>query len=413
MNLKRITPAMRVHVVRARVLRHLMGVNASSLSRADREFECTLSSIALYARCTPQYVGRLMTRVLIPEGLVTRKPAEPGLEGEGRYHLRKGTNIYVMTKDGEKIAKMMSLQIPLTRETKVKCNYGRRWSDSSLNAAWHAERRGLYDTAARTYRRALSSGGGVAKRAWIMTRLAALDYCRSDSKGAFRLLSQAETLLKEEKGSLIATDCVIVRAACYISLGRTAEASRLLRPAAREYARHGDIVGEGVARHNLGSSLSVDGRMAGAEKEYRAALTLFERAGVTEWIALTCIALASCLNKMHETDEAEMMANRALGMAADLRNDLTKCRALTSKGEILHAAGNSKAAEECFMRALSVALPLNDRNAIVENMVWLTRLAALSGDMQLAGKCLDRLAILAANPDFKPTRRWLEIGVRR
>jgi len=40
-------------------------------------------------------------------------------------------------------------------------------------------------------------------------------------------------------------------------------------------------------------------------------------------------------------------------------------------------------------------------------------LAALSGDLRLAGKCLDRLATLAAHPDFKPTKRWVETGLRR
>jgi tetratricopeptide (TPR) repeat protein len=412
--LERHIPAgVRVDDVETSVLRHLLSVKRSAMSKADCEFECTLTSIALYARCTQQYVGRLMAGKLIPAGLVTRRIAESGLEGEGRYHLRKGTAVYILTKEGEGRVKALPPEKLQRKKAAKDPTYGRRWSDSSLNAAWQAERQGLYDSAERIYKRALSSGGGAVKRAWIVTRLAAIDYCRSDFKGALRLLSQAEELQRREKGSLIATDCAIVRAVCYISLFRTAEAARLLRPAAREYARHGDLLGEGVAKHNLGFSLAYDGRTTEAVEEFRAALGLFERAGEREWIAIACLTLASQLNKMSESKEAMAFAERALDMAAELKNDLTKSRALTSKGEILQATGDSKAAEVCFRRALSVALPLNDRRAIVDNVVWLTRLAALSGDLQLAGKCLDRLATLAAHPDFKPTKRWMETGALR
>jgi len=412
--LERHLPAgVRVDDVEARVLRHLLGLRRSALSRADREFECTLSSIALYARCTQQYVGRLMAGKLIPAGLVTRNIAEPGLEEEGRYHLRKGTAVYVLTREGEEDAKALSPERLRRKKAGKEPTYGRRWSDSSLNAAWQAERQGLYDSAERIYKHALSSGCRDAKRAWILTRLAAIDYCRSDFKGALRLLSRAEALLRKEKESLVATDCAIVRAVCYNGLFRTVEAARLLRPAAREYARHGDMVGEGVARHNLAHSLANDERMKDAMEEFRAALALFERAGEREWMAFECLTIASQLNKIGESEEAMTFAERALGMAADLKNDLTKCRAMTSKGEILQAIGDSKGAEVCFRRSLSVALPLNDRRAIVENIVWLTRLAALSGDLRLAGKCLDRLATLAAHPDFKPTKRWVETGLRR
>jgi len=412
--LERHVPAgVRVDDVEARVLRHLLGLRRSALSKADREFECTLSSIALHVRCTQQYIGRLMAGRLIPAGLVARRIAEPGLEAEGRYHLRKGTAVYVLTRKGEEEAKALSPERLRRKKAGKDPTYGRRWRDSSLNAAWQAERQGLYDSSERIYKRALSSGGGTAKRAWIMTRLAAIDYLRSDFKGAFRLLSQAETLLRKEKGSLITTDCALVRAVCYIGLFKTAEAARLLRPAMREYASHGDIVGEGVARHNLGHSLAKDEKMGDALAEFKAALSLFERAGEREWTAFECLTIASHLCKMRENEEAMTFAERALDMAAELKNDLTTCRALTSKGEILQAIGDSKAAESCFKRSLSVALPLNDRKAIVDNMVWLTRLAALSGDLQMAGKCLDRLAILAARPDFKPTKRWVETGVGR
>jgi len=399
--------------VEARVMRHLLGVSRSAMSSADREFECTLPSIALYARCTQQYVGRLMSVRLIPAGYVMRRIAEPGLEGEGRYHLRKGTTVYTLTREGEVKARALSQEKPRRRKTGEGAMYGHRWSDSSLKAAWQAERHGLYDSAERTYKRVLLSECGGAKRAWILTRLAAIGYLRSDFKAAFRFLSQAQVLLRKDKGSLIATDCAIVRAVCYNGIFRTAEAVKLLRPAAREYARHGDTVGEGVARHHLARSLASDERMNEATAELRAALALFERAGEREWIAFECLTIASHLNKVGESEEAMAFAERALDMAAELKNGLTRCRALTSKGEILQANGDSSGAEVCFRRALSVALPLNDRRAIVDNMVWLTRVAALSGDLQLAGKCLDRLATLAARPDFKPTRRWMETGVSR
>ena len=404
---------MKAENMEARILRHLSDVRESAMSKADRESECTLSSIALYVRCTPQYIGRLMSAKLIPAGLVMQRTTESGAEREGRRHMRKGTQVYLLTREGESKAGKLSLQKPRERVQWQKSNYGRRWSDYALNAAWLAEQRGLFDVSERTYKRSLSTCRGRGKRAWILMRLAAINYYRSDLREALHFLSQADTLLREDRSSVIATDCAMVRAVCYIRLFRTAEAARLLRLAARDYARHGEVLGEAMARHYLGNALAADRRMNEAFEAYRSGLAVFEKIKQKEWIALSCLTLANHLADTNNVKEATALAERALGLAAHVDNDLTKCLALCSMGGVLYAGGDLKSSEGYFRRSLSIALRLNDRRAIVDNMVWLTRTAAMSGDMQLAGKCLDRLAILAAAPDFKPTKRWLETGVGR
>jgi len=63
--------------------------------------------------------------------------------------------------------------------------------------------------------------------------------------------------------------------------------------------------------------------------------------------------------------------------------------------------------------ALTLAVKLGNRREVTEGIHNLAKLAIEEGDAAEASKLLDRLLVLVSHPEFRPTRRWLEIGSRR
>ena len=403
MNLNPHPEAMNDSDARARILAHLRSV------RDDAVFERTLDCIALGAGCTRQYAGRALARY-IRVGLVRRERLAAESSGpSGGPHVRRGTWAYHLTSRGKRIAIVAGEEVPVPP---TLGSYGRRWGGPVLAAAVKEERRGRYREAERLYRRALAEAGPAEREGWILTRLSAIQYELADYRGASALAAQAQRKL-QSAGAVLRADALIARAVVCNNRFRTSEARQLLHVARRIYAKGRDVLGEAVAVHNLAYSYGNEGRVGRMLDEFEKAMKLFERAGDPEWLAFEQWTLAYHLAIHGRAREALLLAEEGLSISREIGDTLSEARALWVKGSIFHLLGEGPEAQGAHLAGLVLGLQLGNRTEIAKNLASMAKLAVGSGDEAQAAKLIDRLAVLVSQPEFRPTRRWVQIGSRR
>lgn len=390
--------------VGSRILAHLAALPE------DAVFERTLDGIALAAGRSRQYVGRVLARRLVPHGYVRRVRLDPAKAPGGGPHTRAGTWRYFVTARGSQAA--ARAHPPPAPPPPGIGPYGWRFTDPAATAAAVEEHRGQFAKAERLYRRALQVPGPAEREAWIRTRLAGVRYAVCDYGGALSLLSEAERRLRG-RSPLLWADALLVRGVVYNDLFRTTEARHVLRQALRVYREQGDVLGEGVAVHNLGYTDGNEERPARMMAGFREALARFEQVGDKEWIAFEKWTIALHLTHVGRAVEAAPLADSAVAVSREIKDTLAEGQALAIQAYVHHALGDRAAARAGFAESLRLFLRLRNRRGVAETLVALAKLAAEDRDTRRAFTLLDRLLVLASHPEFVPTVRWVEIGTRR
>ncbi len=390
----------------ARILEHLGGVPE------DAVFERTLDCIALAAGCSRQYVGRVLETELLPQGIARRERlAEAHAAFPGEPEVRRGTWLYFLTPLGVRATRKFGAGARTAKEP-PRGAYGRRWSGGGLGTAIAYEHSGRYPKAERLYRRALALPGPPARRAWILTRLSAIRYDLSDYRGALALLGEARAHVPPGDAVLQA-DLMVAHAVVLNDLFRTREARALLVRARDRYRGAGDRLGEAVAVHNLAYAAGNEGRVKPMLDGFRRALAVFEALGDREWTAFELWTIANHTALHLRPRDALPLADRGLAIAREVGDTLSESRALSVRGLVLQRLGRREDARRSYRSALALAVKLGNRREVTSGIHSLAKLAVEEGDAALASKLLDRLVVLVSHPEFRPTRRWLEIGSRR
>ena len=390
----------------ARILEHLAGVPE------DAVFERTLDCIALAAGCSRQYAGRILETAILGQGLARRERlAKAHAAFPGEPEVRRGTWLHYLTPLGARAARRFGTERHAAGE-EPRGAFGRRFSDPVLDTAIAHERSGRYPQAERMYRRALTQRGPGARRAFILTRLSAIRYDLSDYRGALGLLGEARKHIPRDDAVLQA-DLMVAHAIVLNDLFQTREARALLVRARDRYRAARDVLGEGVAAHNLAYSYGNEGRVKRMLDGFQGAMALFEAAGDREWIAFELWTIAYHTALHRRPQDALPLVDRGLELNREIGDTLSESRALYVRGVVLQRLGRREEARRAYRMALALAVKLGNRREVTSGIHSLAKLAIEEGDAREASKLLDRLVVLVSHPEFRPTRRWLEIGVRR
>jgi tetratricopeptide (TPR) repeat protein len=210
-----------------------------------------------------------------------------------------------------------------------------------------AQLRGDYDTAERSYRRALEIFQGLGDQAGM-----------SNSYHQLGILAQQQ--------------------------GDYDDAEPLYRRALEISERIGDRAGMSSSYGQLGILAQQQGDYDAAEPLYRRALEISERIGDQAGISTTYHQLGNLAQLRGDYDAAEPLYRRSLEISERLGDQAGMSSSYHALGILAQARGDYEAAEALYRRSLEISERLGDQAARSSSYHQLGRLAQLRGDYDAA-----------------------------
>lgn len=193
---------------------------------------------------------------------------------------------------------------------------------------------------------------------------------------------------------------------------RYREAEAMFRQSMAAYEKAGDVYKASVMLNNLGYSHDDQGMKPQAEKEYRQALAMREKALRADHpeIGTVCSNLATVLQAQGQSDEAERLLKRALQLAEKALGpeDSSVAYALNNLGYVYQAQGRIADAEALYRRAQAIwekCLP--DSQVLANLLETYAVLLTDAGRQGEADALMARVERIRSKPAASPAEAFL------